>query len=625
MEQVRKKHMATNRLDGILRHLRRAVRPPGEDDTDARLLERYLRRRDDAAFESLVLRHGPMVFGVCRRVLANDQDAEDAFQATFLVLVRKAASVRKRGTLGAWLYGVAYRTALEARRAMAKRRAKEARVVPRAEASAEAGDDLREVLDRELATLPERYRATVVLCDLEGKGRKEAAQELGCPEGTVASRLARGRSLLAKRLARYGLATGAVAAAVSREAASACVPAALVSATVRAAARFAAGRAAGAVSANVSFLVERVVRTMLVMKLRALTAVVLLVGVTGSVAGWLCYHRAAAAPPNAARGAAAQPGGRDRSEPEKLRQELELLQTDLRKALDRVTALEEKSKEGERGEVLFRGKPAAYWVKALKDRDPSYRKEAVQALGGIGRVDRAIVPVLAGALKDDDGGVIEEAARGLAGIGKPAVPYLIDALKEPGQQNRAAVFLAIRLLGRDAEAAVPVLVEALQRGNRDERMEAVHALASVGPSARAAVPALIELLQGRETGDRQAAAYGLQQIGPAAKAAVPALIELLTAPDEGTRQEAAQALGGIGPAAKGAVPSLIPLLQRTGTGDCWSAAVALGRIGPDAKPAIPALLEVLRSPGPGAGDLPLRVFEAIQKIDPEAAAKVKRP
>jgi RNA polymerase sigma factor (sigma-70 family) len=606
MERERVNAMQRTQLDNILRHLRRTVRSPDAADTDARLLERFLRHRDEAAFESLVLRHGPLVLGVCRRVLRNEHDAEDAFQATFLVLVRKAASIHKRRTLGPWLYGVAHRTALEARRAMARRRAKEAEAVPRAESSAEAGNDLREVLDRELAALPDRYREVVVLCDLQGKGRREVARELGCPEGTVASRLARGRSLLGKRLARYGLATGAVAA-VSQET----VSAPLVSATVRTACLSTVP--AGAVSARVSFLVERVVRSMLLMRLRTVATVVLLVGVVGSGAGWLCFHPAGAA----------QPGKGD-----KLRQEVELLRAELQKALDRVANLEAKLQQRDEGEALFRGKPAAYWVKALKDRDPVYRQEAVDALVGIGKVDRSVIPVLAGALKDEDAGVIGVAARGLAGLGKPALPYLIDALKEPGQRNRAGVFSAIGMVGRDAEPAVPVLVEVLKGSNRDERQQAAQALASVGPGARAAVPALIEVLKGRDAEAQQTAAYTLEQIGPDAKAAVPALIELLKAPDEGAQQKAAQALGGIGPGAKEAVPSLIALLKRPDVTDRWIAAVALGRIGPDAKAAVPALLEVLRNhpgPGRGAGELPQKVTEAIEKIDPETAAKLKQP
>jgi RNA polymerase sigma factor (sigma-70 family) len=627
MEQWRAKGMATTRLDGILRHLRRAVRSPAGGDNDARLLDLFLRQRDEAAFESLVLRHGPMVFGVCRRVLGNEQDAEDAFQASFLVLVRNAASVRKRGALGAWLYGVAYRTALEARRAMARRRAKEREVVPRVEEADEGGDDLREVLDRELAALPDRYREAVVLCDLEGKGRKEAARELGCPEGTVASRLARGRSLLARRLARYGLAAGAVAAGLSREAWSAGVPAPLVSTTVRAAALFAAGRAAtGVVSARVSSLVERVVRAMLVIRLRAMTGVLLLVGVLGAGAGWFCYH-GVAAQPNAARGAAAQPAGGERSEQEKVRQELEAVKADLRKALDHVAALEEKLKgmEGGKEEVLFQGKPAAYWVKALKDRDPKYRMEAAGALGEIGKVDRAVLPTLAGALKDDRDDVVREAAVALAGVGKAAVPYMIDALKESGPRGRVEVMNALRGMGGDAEAVVPALRGVLKGSNRDEHAAAALALSGIGPGARAAVPDLMELLKGRDGDGRRTAAYALGAIGRDAKAAVPELIELLKAPDEGTRGAAAQALGGIGPEAKEAVPALIAMLKSRGTVDCWNAAVALGGIGPDAKPAVPALLEVLRNPGPGAGELPRRMFEAIEKIDPETAAKIKRP
>jgi RNA polymerase sigma factor (sigma-70 family) len=597
--------MGEGRLTSVLGEFAALLQQRGEGRSSADLLDLFVRRRDGAAFEALVRRHGPMVFGVCRRVLRNEHDAEDAFQATFLVLARKAASVRPRGRVGNWLYGVAYRTAMEARRAAARRRAKEAKAVPRVESSDGGGDELRAVLDRELTALPDKYREVVVLCDLEGKGRKEVAQELGCPEGTVASRLARGRSLLAKRLARYGLATGAVAA-VSQEA----LPASLVSPTVRAAA------AAGVVSARVSSLVERVVRAMLVMKLRAMTPVLLVACLVGTGAGWLYYHRAAAAQP---------PGGAERPDQEKLQREVDLLKADLRKALDRIAALEEKLKEGEREEVLFQGKPASYWVKALKDRDPNYRKEAVQALGGIAKVDRAVVPVIAKAMKDDDHDVARQAAIALGGIGKEGVPYLIDALKDPSQRCRDEVIDALRLLRRDAEAAVPTLIEVVKGSDQNERRVAAAALGDIGPGARAAVPTLLDLLNRGDNQDIQSAAYGLKGIGRGAKEGVPALIEVLKGPDPQRRAAAAVALGGIGPDAREAVPSLISLLKNKETSECWYAAIALGEVGPDAKAAVPALVEVLEHPGRGAGELPQRVFEAIKKIDPEAAAKVKRP
>jgi RNA polymerase sigma factor (sigma-70 family) len=130
--------------------------------TEADLWERYVRERDEVAFEMLVRRHSPMVLGVCRRILRNEQDAEDAFQATFLVLVRRAASLRSPRTIANWLHGVARRTALEARTAAAKRRAKEAAVLPRMMMPDDAGDDIRPVLDQELGQLTENYRTAVV-------------------------------------------------------------------------------------------------------------------------------------------------------------------------------------------------------------------------------------------------------------------------------------------------------------------------------------------------------------------------------------------------------------------------------------------------------------------------------
>src|SRR5438874_5672646 len=204
--------MTDSRWGGVLHHLRRtALMHDGAGLSDGQLLECFLARPDEAAFEALVRRHGPMVLGVCRRVLRNAHDAEDAFQATFLVLVRKAASLRRREAVGNWLYGVAYRTALQARATAARRRLKEAQMrSPDSQDSTAASVvrlELQALLDRELSRLPQKYQAPIVLCDLLGKTKREAAADLGCPEGTVSSRLARGRELLRRRLARQGLAS----------------------------------------------------------------------------------------------------------------------------------------------------------------------------------------------------------------------------------------------------------------------------------------------------------------------------------------------------------------------------------------------------------------------------------
>src|SRR5262249_54392705 len=186
----------------------------GAELDDGQLLERFVACRDEPAFEALVHRHGPMVLGVCQRLLGNHHDAEDAFQATFMVLAKKAATVRPRGMVGHWLYGVACRTALEARVAAARRRARgKGYAMTRTPATPIEWDDLRPVLDEELQRLPEKYRAAVVLCELEGKSRKEAARLLGIPEGTLSSRLATARRRLARRLARRGLDLSAAALA----------------------------------------------------------------------------------------------------------------------------------------------------------------------------------------------------------------------------------------------------------------------------------------------------------------------------------------------------------------------------------------------------------------------------
>jgi RNA polymerase sigma factor (sigma-70 family) len=239
--------------------------------SDGQLLGRFLERREGAVFEVIVDRHGPMVWGVCRRVLRDHHDAEDAFQATFLVLARKASSVLPRERLGNWLYGVAFQTAMNARAMRAKRRARETQVPDMPEPMLEP-DDLRdalaESLDRELSRLPEKYRIPLVLCELEGQTHREAAEQLGWPIGTVSSRLSRAKAMLASRLSRRGLAlsVGSLAVMLAQESASAGMPTKLIGSTAKAASLFAAR--AGVVSAGVAALTREVMKMMLLGKLK---------------------------------------------------------------------------------------------------------------------------------------------------------------------------------------------------------------------------------------------------------------------------------------------------------------------------------------------------------------------
>jgi RNA polymerase sigma factor (sigma-70 family) len=295
--------MATAQMGTVIRYLRRAVlRQDGAGRTDGQLLACFIGQKDEAAFEALVRRHGPMVFGVCRRVARNHHDAEDAFQATFLVLARKASSVRPRERVANWLHGVALRTALKAKALTAKRRGREKQVTEMPEPEAAPQDqwrDLQPLIDHELNGLPENYRLPILLCDLEGKTIKEATQQLGWPQGTLAGRLARGRKLLAKRLAsrRVVLSAGSLAAVVSQNVASAGVPTSLMSSTVKAATLMAAGQAtvAGVVPAKVAALMEGVMKVMLITKLKTVTAVLLVVAAVGFGGGLLCRSTSLAA------------------------------------------------------------------------------------------------------------------------------------------------------------------------------------------------------------------------------------------------------------------------------------------------------------------------------------------
>jgi RNA polymerase sigma factor (sigma-70 family) len=296
--------MATDPLRTALHHLRRTLGAPDVGVSDAHLLQRFVAARDEAAFELLVRRHERLVLNVCRRVLHDPHDAEDAFQATFLVLARKAAGISAGATVAGWLYRVAYRIALRARAGRGRHG------TPAADLSAvPAPDDvdlaatwreLRPLLDREVNRLPEKYRVPVVLCYLESRTYEEAARQLGCSRGTISTRLTRARELLRRRLTRCGLAVSSalLVPLLAERTAEAAAPDGLVDATVKASVPFAAGHpAAGLVSAPVLTLTEGALNAMFLTKLKIVTGVLVAVTALGLGAGALTYVAAAGDPP----------------------------------------------------------------------------------------------------------------------------------------------------------------------------------------------------------------------------------------------------------------------------------------------------------------------------------------
>jgi RNA polymerase sigma factor (sigma-70 family) len=310
--------MATSATNGLIRHIRTAFLPDGTALTDSRLVRRFVEHNDQAAFAALVRRHGPMVWGVCRRILASHHDAEDAFQATFIVLARKAAAIRPPEMLVNWLYGVAHKTALKARSLAARRAARElamSKEIPEPlDCKQDIWSDLRPLLDQELSRLPDKYRAPLLLCDLEGKTRHEAARQLGWPEGTVAGRLARARSLLAKRLTRRGLTLSAVALtnALVHNAASAAVPPSVLAVATKVAVLNAAGQAlhATGLSWQAARLAQNMIWGVAVRRL-LVVGVFLLVGFGGGGVAWLAIgpgkSAAVLAQPREGAGSGAQP------------------------------------------------------------------------------------------------------------------------------------------------------------------------------------------------------------------------------------------------------------------------------------------------------------------------------
>jgi TIGR03009 family protein len=282
----------------------RQITPLGgmDDSTDGQLLERFIGHQDEIAFATLLRRHGPLVFAVCRRALPTVHDAEDAFQATFLVLARNAGSIAKRGSVASWLHGVARRIARRVKADLVKRRAVEGHP-ERLLAPDSLGDlvwqDLRILLDDEISRLPEKYRAAFVLCYMEGKTNDEAARLLGCPRGTVSSRLVRAREILRARLSRRGLALSAafVTTMLTRTTAAAAVSGKLIAFTARAALQVGAGQFAdaGLLSAQVVTLTEGVLKAMAMTKLKV-AALLLSLGVAIAGAGAVTLNQGVAKP-----------------------------------------------------------------------------------------------------------------------------------------------------------------------------------------------------------------------------------------------------------------------------------------------------------------------------------------
>jgi RNA polymerase sigma factor (sigma-70 family) len=320
----------------VLRYIRRMAEPQQAGRvSDRTLLERFVNRRDEDAFADLVERHGSLVMGVCRRVLHDTHDAEDVFQATFLVLVRKARSIAKPECLAHWLYGVAYRTALRARSDAARRRFHEHTAAVNMDSEMDMDfiwRDLRPILDEEIQRLPRSYQAPLMLCYFAGKTKEEAARILDLPVGTVSSRLARAREKLRARLTRrgLGLSSGLLASALGSKTLAGSVSASLLETTTQGGLALAAGHAlaGGLVSLKVASLTHSMVKSMFLFKLKMAAAGLAAALVIGSGAGVVTY-----------RTAAAQDQKADQSVEDRLRDEIARLKKELDRAEKEIAKL----------------------------------------------------------------------------------------------------------------------------------------------------------------------------------------------------------------------------------------------------------------------------------------------
>jgi RNA polymerase sigma factor (sigma-70 family) len=502
---------------GVLQWLRMLASVGGQTRPDHELVSRFVEAGDQTAFTLLVQRHGPMVYGVCQRLLDQAQDAEDAFQATFLVFARKASSIRSQASVGCWLYGVASRVAVKLRRKNVRQRSHEKVLIDPPEVAAEevSWSDVRAVLDEELAKLPERLRLPVVLCCLDGKTRDEAAQELGLNESTLRGRLERGRDQLRIRLTSRGVTLSAalLASLLTQNAASA-LPAPLLASTVTAALAIAAGKPlAGVVSVKVIGLVEGVLQMMWYSKVKMAMIALLAIALTGSGVGWVMHDALAGAGQELAQvqpKPKAEPPGDAKAENAALRAEVAKLRAELDAVVKELKSL--KGAAPPEQEATYEGKPLSHYLRQFKDRAPVFRGNALGPLGAFAEQDKKLIPLLAAALKDE--GVCDNpnvtvgdtAREVLRRLGPDVTPTLLGVFTDgsaPKAQVRAAQILSTSEFAD--KSMMPKLVKTLQdelaipnqdRANWDLREAIIVAFGNIGTDAKPAAPLLAQLFEG---------------------------------------------------------------------------------------------------------------------------------
>ncbi|OAI40002.1 hypothetical protein AYO40_00915 [Planctomycetaceae bacterium SCGC AG-212-D15] len=602
--------MSRSPIGSVLHYIHRLVDRHGPAaSTDRDLLARFIAQRDEAAFEAIVRRHGPMVLAACRRLLGDADAAEDAFQATFLVLVRKAPAVARPDHLAGWLHGVATRIASKARHDRLRRTT--APLDPEIPAAEEAMDDvmrreLATVLDEEVARLPATYQTPFVLCHLAGRSNEEAARELGCPTGTIYSRLARAREMLRVRLCRRGLvlSAGTLAAGLHSTTAPASVPVVLLQQTVSSGVLLAAGQTLGAglVSAQTLSFMEASLHAMYLAQLKWTSAAVLLIVAVGASLG-VAYREfggAAAAAP--ALAAAADPADKPAPDPnEKLRQELKSLQDRLKAIQDKqqleaemkklraqLEALEGKG-DTKLPAVTYKGESVEHWLKTLRDCDPTTRLNALRAMAAIGEElgDDAprVAVAITGILKTNGtASLIPEGlpVEGVATAAHPAQVQLqaIAALAAIGPAARSAVPKLVTMQLDELNAvhgALNAVADAPGGGfggmglppadpneDGDTRGPINNAIVRIDPDGKQAVPLLLAAIQKPNLKKHVAvnAANALAAYQDRAAPAAVAVVNLLRIDDDVVRQAAYKALKEMGEAVKPmAMPALLALAK----------------------------------------------------------------